>query len=70
LIGLVAYFAEQPASARQYGKQCLDETKEFLFGAWRETYITEEGRPNPKYWKTRFDWMANCAKSFVTREGV
>ncbi|MEY2427744.1 MAG: hypothetical protein QOJ40_629 [Verrucomicrobiota bacterium] len=56
-IALVAYFAEQPEVARQHGKQCLDETMEFLFGNWRETYITDEGHPDPKWWKTRFDWM-------------
>src|SRR5690349_18140451 len=41
LMALVGYFAEQPRLARDYAKQSLEATMEFLFGDWRNTYITE-----------------------------
>jgi hypothetical protein len=57
LMGLVAYFGEQPTLAPQYGKQSLDATTEFFFGSWRETFVTEDGHPDPKFWKREFQWM-------------
>jgi len=57
LMALVGYFAEQPQLARQYAKQSIEATMEFLFGDWRNTYITEEGHADPIYWKRHFSWM-------------
>ena len=57
LMALVGYFAEQPDLARQYAKLSLEASIEFLFGDWRNTYLTEAGHPDPSYWKRHFSWM-------------
>jgi hypothetical protein len=57
LLALVAYFAEQPQLATSYAEQCLNESKEFLFGEWRNTYLAENKRIDPKWWKRNLMWM-------------
>ena len=57
MLALVADFAERPHLAREYGKQCLQDSVDFLLGDWRNTYLAEDRRPDPKYWKCHFIWM-------------
>jgi hypothetical protein len=59
LLSLACYYAGELELAREHAKKCLEESVEFFFGNWRNTYKSEDGKVDPAWWKRHTDWMGN-----------
>lgn len=65
LLALSCYYAEDGDSARVRGKEFLEETKDFFFGDWRNTYQTAGKTLDPKWWKQEVNWIAIFESSLL-----
>ena len=57
LLALASYYAGAEEAARVYGKEFLQEAEGFFFGDWRNIYLTEDKRTDPKWWMEHLDWI-------------
>ena len=56
-LALAYYYSDHHEGARKEAEKSIPDIDEFLFGDWRNVFLTAEKSVDPAWWKRHFMWM-------------